>query len=98
VNPQNSSSVILGINGVLTESVTSKISTSGGHHTHKLLKSSPANWHQIVGLLDRDDLAGVMVKIHGGDYFRVVVTRPGKRLPTSAAVPVDCGSCRRREA
>lgn len=62
----------LGIGSVLSESVTSKLTTAGSRYVGKMLQSSSANWHKIVELLRDPDLVGVLVKLTGSDYMRLV--------------------------
>lgn len=58
----------LGIGNVFSESVTSRLKTSGRPYVSKLLRSAPENWWTIAELLAEDDLAGALVKLTGNDY------------------------------
>ena len=62
------SSFVLGIGGALTESVTSKIKATGGRYVHRLLSSTPEDWHRSSDLFHSDSVCGVVAKDHGGDY------------------------------
>lgn len=63
---------MLGIGGILTESVTSKIKASGGRYVHKLLNSTPENWRRINVLLEDQGTLGALAKVHAGDYRRLL--------------------------
>lgn len=65
----------LAVGSVLTESVTTKISTSGNDYVSKLLSSSPENWRTIASLLRRSDLVGSIVKLTGKDFDRIHTAR-----------------------
>lgn len=63
--------IYLAIGSVLSESVTTKISTAGAEYVAKVLFSSPVNWWRIVALLKRADLAGAIVKLTRKDFERI---------------------------
>jgi hypothetical protein len=62
----------LGIGSVLSESVTSRLKASQRVYVSKLLNSKPTNWWTIVDLLDKESLAGAMVKLTSNDYARML--------------------------
>ena len=57
--------------GLSTESITSKVSTSGGECTHKRLESKPENWATIIRHLESPDLAGAVVTLTGRNYAQI---------------------------
>lgn len=59
------------IGSVVTESVSTKITTAGNVFISKKLSSSPENWWTIVNLLSRSDLLGVIMKLTASDFERV---------------------------
>lgn len=61
----------LTIGSLLTESVTTKITTAGNEYVSKRLSSSPENWWAIVSLLRRSDLLGAIVKLTASDFERI---------------------------
>lgn len=65
----------LGLGSVFSETVTSKLSTSGSSYKAKLLQSGPANWQRICELLESPHLAGVVAKVTGRDYERLLQPR-----------------------
>ncbi|MDH6180160.1 hypothetical protein M2152_000342 [Microbacteriaceae bacterium SG_E_30_P1] len=61
----------LAVGSVLSESVTTRITTSGSKYVSKALSSGPANWRKITELLERPDLTGAIVKLTGKDFERL---------------------------
>lgn len=61
----------LGVGRIMTESVTSKINTSGGEYVLKSLNSKPGNWVKIAEIVKRSDLTGVIMKLTGNDFQRI---------------------------
>ncbi|WP_141388354.1 hypothetical protein, partial [Microbacterium maritypicum] len=61
----------LGVGRIMTESVTSKINTSGGEYVLKSLNSKPGNWVNIAEIVKRSDLTGVIMKLTGKDFQRI---------------------------
>lgn len=56
---------------MLSESVTTKISTGGSSYISKMLASTPGNWWTIVSILRRPSLTGSIVKLTKKDYERI---------------------------
>lgn len=65
------SRLYLAVGSILSESVTTRITTSGGEYVAKLLSSGPENWQRITQLVERPDLAGAIVKLTGNDFRRI---------------------------
>ena len=61
----------LAVGSVLSESVTTKITTAGNEYRLKLLASNPGNWWTIVSILRRSDLVGAIVKLTASDFKRI---------------------------
>lgn len=62
---------LLAIGSALTETSTSKLTTSGTRYLVKSLNSKPDNWRVIARLLYDPNLIGVIVKFTGKDYERL---------------------------
>lgn len=62
----------LAIGSVLTESVTTKITTAGNEYRAKLLSSTPENWWTIISYLQQPRLLGVIAKFTANDFQRFV--------------------------
>lgn len=57
--------------GLSTESITSKISTSGGEYIHKRLESKPENWATIIRHLESRELSGAVVTLTDRNYAQI---------------------------
>lgn len=58
--------------GLSTESITSKIATSGATYVHKRLESKPENWGKISSHLENPALAGAVVTLTERNYAQLV--------------------------
>lgn len=67
----NPDAYYLGIGSVMSESITSKLTTNGDGYWTKLLTSRPKNWRSIVGMIKSENAKGVLVKLTGNDYERI---------------------------
>lgn len=65
-------SFLLAIGSALSETSTSKLTTSGTRYEVKSLNSKPENWTSIVSLLGNPNLIGAIVKFTGKDYERLM--------------------------
>lgn len=61
----------LAVGSVLSESVTTKITTAGNEYRSKMLASNPENWWKIVNILRNSDLLGAIVKLTANDFERI---------------------------
>ena len=61
----------LAVGSVLSESVTTKITTAGNEYRSKKLASNPENWWTIVSILRRTDLLGAIIKLTASDFERI---------------------------
>lgn len=65
----------LAVGSVLSESVTTKITTAGNEYRSKKLASEPENWWMIVDILRRTDLLGAIIKLTANDFKRIYQER-----------------------
>ena len=63
---------VLAIGSVLSETSTSKLHNSNTPYVVKSLTSKPSNWRLIVQQLSNSNLLGVVVKLTGNDYERMI--------------------------
>lgn len=59
------------VGSILSESVTTKITTAGNEYRSKKFASNPENWRKIIELLKSPDLIGAIVKLTTQDFRRI---------------------------